>query len=361
MISGREYSVIGVDIAPRTMSLVQLQLGGSRPRLAAHAVVPRAAGATPEQDAALAAGICRRRGFVGRRVVVAAPQEKLISHELELPGRASGAPIEKLAAAELGRLHKLDPQALQVAAADLPLNNRGGDGSRYLATALPFADGEAVVTAFERAGLWVSAIDVRIFAMARACGSSVKGASGREPIVPVLCLEPDGHTLAAVWRGEAVYERKLEATELKAIDTLLRDHEIQEPAIYGDLVRGQCVNGFDLEPELAELSSGVQAVMQRHVAELLTQLRLSLAYVAQLVPDTELEGVTLIGELADVQPIVKAVGETLALKVNRLTLADVAEIGGTAGAAEGDLGRAGSAAVIAAGLALHEAQDGGVV
>ncbi|CAN5852177.1 hypothetical protein BH11PLA1_BH11PLA1_12210 [soil metagenome] len=338
-----EAGLIGVDISARAICAVQLGEGRA-PALRAAACAARPLPAAFETDARFCAGLLRRRGFAGNRIVLAAPTEKLLHATLELPPRSSGAPIEELAAAELGRIHRVEAAALQVSVCELPTSGKA-DQSGYLAAALPSADGEALVAAFADEGLIVETIDLRLLAIARAC-ARIAAAPGA--LTPVLLLEPEGHTLAALWKGQAIYERRLDAPELRAIDSILSEAHVGDAAVELEIMQGARRDGTALEPALAELAGTVHAVMTRHALELVNQLRLSLAYAAQLVPEAELNAITLIGPLAHVPAIAEVIERVLGLEVRVLTLADAA---GVPGLTLPDAGGP-AAPLVALGLAL---------
>src|SRR4051794_35623253 len=112
----RSRTPIGLDVAGRWVKAVQLSRTATGLRLAAAARVARAdpAAGFSEADAQVLAGVLERAGFQGHDVVLGAPREMLLSDVLELPPRASGAPIEQLARVELARANKCDPASFEL-------------------------------------------------------------------------------------------------------------------------------------------------------------------------------------------------------------------------------------------------------
>ena len=132
-------SSIGVEIGNRQIAAVQLD--GSGRRVLAAAMVARKAGPAGEAAAETEApsdipreasgafgseeahrleSVLYRQGFTGNQIVLAVPDGKLMTAVLELPSRASGAPVDQLARVELGRLHKRDPGEFEMGCWDVP-------------------------------------------------------------------------------------------------------------------------------------------------------------------------------------------------------------------------------------------------
>lgn len=313
--------LIGVDITKRGIHLAQ-PINPSDPTSPVRtAFAPRAPDATPDHDAELVAGLLDRRDFVSRRVVIAAPGESAISAVLDLPPRSSAAPVDQLAAIELARTHKLDPKTLSIATWQLPIPTRAGEPAKHMAVALPSAAGERLVAAFEAQGLFVESIDARALAMARAL---TPRPDDEGCIIPILCADWHRATLTAVFQGEVFYERALETARFRALDAAVKSTAIDSPAIIDEMLAGTRSDGSALEPTLAQLASSLTPLVISHAAELVDQLRLSLAYVAQLMPQAGLSRIELMGELACVPTLGQSIADALQLEV---TLPDRAIVG----------------------------------
>ncbi|MBX9735490.1 MAG: hypothetical protein K2X32_01070 [Phycisphaerales bacterium] len=307
---------VGVDLTASMVTCVRAErASGARASGAVGRVVSYAMAQRTSQDlaeaAALVAGLIRRQDMGTRRVVISAPEERLLTSIMELPARSSGAPIEMLAASELARTHRVEASSLQVAAWELPLQTRAGEGVRWLVAALPKQDGSDLVNAMQGEGLIVDAIDLRSLAVARACGADMDDA---DALTPILQLERCGHSVAVVFGGELVYERRLESPQLRGAIALIERAGITDRQLALDVLRGARADGAALEEGLHDLASQVELAISRHATELLQQVRLSIAYVAQMIPQSALRRVLLTGELAGVRPIAGAVSEGLALE-----------------------------------------------
>src|SRR5262245_44364514 len=104
---------IGLDLSGRWFKAAQ---ASARAGVCAKAKMTRGAEAkgTPAgavltpADAQVLAGALERSGFKGNRVTVVAPRHLLYAEILELPPRASGAPLEQLARVELARSNRCE-------------------------------------------------------------------------------------------------------------------------------------------------------------------------------------------------------------------------------------------------------------
>jgi len=212
-------STIGLDIGGRVFRAAQGTLRGGAWRMARTARIERAIplDGSPwrEPDSSeleRLAGTLARRGFEGECVQIAVPRSMLMMQTLELPPRASGAPVEKLARIELARAHRLMPDEIECATWDVPASSRGGDLTHVVACGMRRADGERIAAAFADAGLSIVGIDMRSWAMARGAGV-LSGASGvARALIDVAW---DACTLAVSHRGVLVFERSVEDGALR--------------------------------------------------------------------------------------------------------------------------------------------------
>ncbi len=345
---------VGVDLTPSSVMCVRAEWAGRTGRVHAYALAPRTS-QDLDETAALVAGLIQRHDMGTRRVVLSAPEDRLLTGVLELPARASGAPIELLAANELARTHKVDAASLQLAAWELPLQQRAGEGASWLVTALPKDHGAALTRAMEGAGLIVEAIDLRSLSVARACGADI---DTPDALTPILQLERAGHSIAVVFGGEMVYERRLEGPQLRSAINMIEKAGVTDFDLTIDLLRGSTISGGPLEDGLLDLASQVQLALSRHATELLQQLRLSIAYVAQMIPQAALNRVLITGELARCAPITGPVSEGLTLECRVCgPIMSRAGTGVAAAAAADDTGVVHPELTCALGLALSAGID----
>jgi len=194
-----------VDTGSRRIKLAQLvQRGGVRFALHAAASFARqAAGDVLTNDEAWQIeAVMRRRGFVGGRLALLAPQQLLSRHMFALP--AGDAPPEALAHAEAARVTQRQPGTFEL---DCQLIHEPGGKSRgVFASVLAHDAAESMICCFEEADLEV----VGCYAPASAMTAAL------EPLLPrndeLTCLVDIGWTQARLYamaRRQVIYEREL--------------------------------------------------------------------------------------------------------------------------------------------------------
>ncbi|MEM8756334.1 MAG: hypothetical protein AAGF47_00950 [Planctomycetota bacterium] len=116
----------------------------------------------------------QRQGIdAGARWIGLPPEPSLAAAVLDLPPRASGAPIESLAAAELAR--GADRRAMEAAVWEIPAGRRSGPGPvSYLAVGAATGGILEIVEAASRVGIELHAIDTPSTAIARVSGPGVR-------------------------------------------------------------------------------------------------------------------------------------------------------------------------------------------
>jgi Tfp pilus assembly PilM family ATPase len=308
------FSPIGIDVGAASIKAMQVShLPGGKFRIEAAATIPHAS-ADGKMDAAAVArltDVLARQGFRGHRVVLAASSSKLTVEVLDLPPRASGAPIDQLARVELVRLAKLESDPFESASWDLPAPARGGSGTALMAVAAKVADTEPLYRMFESRGLYVESIDVPACAVARAAHWRIDPAA----MTAVLDL---GHSRAGLYMlhaGTVVFQRGLSNSgvhPLKAdlakrlqVDAEVAEHLLNETAIAETAENPRPIDA-------------VKTVVARYADSLASELNSTLSYVGHRYPQSNLETMLLIGggsRLGGLQPLL---GEQLGMKVEPL-------------------------------------------
>ena len=246
--------------------------------------------------------VLARRGFRDAPVVVALPDADTLVAELSLPAVADRATLEAIVAAQLGRMKQADPATLACGWWSTDAGP-GGSARRSLAAAVPASRAEAIVLAFEEAGLVVEAIDLRPLAVARACRRSFGG--GLEIVVDRSAERP---TVIVLERGAVTYVRPLAPRTVVA-------------ASPGDGA------GFSVEAFLAELRLTLGYLVHRHPQEAISRLR-------------------LVGSDSDMAILPPAIKQSLDIEAEAIRVDALAEV-------VGGIGPVGSAPVVAYGLALR--------
>lgn len=265
--------LIGVDVRERAVHAVQLAGTGRSRRVHAVAAYPRRPGDTadPAPEAERLAGVLRRQGFEGRSVVLGVPEERLLRAVLELPPRASGAPVDELARAELARTFRIAPGELESGCWDLPRRSCREVSGDVMTVGYPHADATPLLDAFESAGLAVRGLDTRAFALARACAPA-EADGGCTALVEI---GPTRSTLAIVRGGVPIHERALEEAELDGLRSGVAQRLGVAPAEAERVLAGLGASPADDDPSAP--AAGLVGALARRVAQ---QLQLSLTYLA---------------------------------------------------------------------------------
>lgn len=298
----RKSSPIGVDVTAHALRAVQLAGTGPASRLAASAIIPRdhAAPADLATDARRLAGVLRRQGFAGSSIVLAVPDDKLLSSVMELPPRSSGAPVAQLAAAEFARIHRSDPALLELALWDVPATGSGGGGgaraaasSQYMAIACLHNDAEPLLSAFDDAGLDVLALNARSLAIVRACQSLLAPSPRMNALLHV------GWSTSSLWiviDGTLAYERHLESTELAVLFRGITENTGLTFEAALDTLLVPC--DPDQQRREHDEAARTRDFATAHAQAMTEQLRVSLSYVTRKYPQHTLDQLLLVGDCA---------------------------------------------------------------
>ncbi|MBL7140605.1 MAG: pilus assembly protein PilM [Planctomycetes bacterium] len=204
---------IGVDYDGRYLRAAQLARAGQGWRLQAAVRVPRVAPGEElgAKDLAHLQGTLVRLGFAGKRLVLAAPEEKLAVDILELPPRGSSAPVDEIARTELARTHGYEPSAAEMVGWDLPRSSRTKDMTQMMAVALRHSDADTLLDTFDQANLDVEVLDTTMAALVRAC----RGLLAEKGLTAILDYGWDWALLLVLREGTVIYRRLMPENALR--------------------------------------------------------------------------------------------------------------------------------------------------
>ncbi|WP_449430739.1 type IV pilus biogenesis protein PilM [Pseudomonas putida] len=219
-------SLLGVEIAPACVRILQLHRRQGRCKVAAWAWEPFDAVAggdwlrDPGRVLQALRTACMRSGSRQRRVAVALPASQVICKLCQVPARQARAQMEAQLLADAARLF---PFALEDLALDfqvLGASKAQADCLDVLVAACRQSALEPLVALFEEAGLQVAAVEVDSIALRRMLPVNVRGGSA------LLRLEAGSATLHCWSQGglvqrhdlrpgmHAIHEQALERIEL---------------------------------------------------------------------------------------------------------------------------------------------------
>ena len=209
-IPSTRLSPIGLDVGFGEVRAVQMARGEAGDSLVCSAVFPRPSGPRPlaefdGEEASALASVLGRRGFVGRRITVAAPHEACTAYTLELPPRDSGAPVQEIARAEIARKSRVPGAKFELATWYLPGRGRS---ERGMAVACENGALSDYLSSFDRAGLVPVAVDLQECALARACDRAL---GAEDESIHAMILVGWSTTLAVLTIGRSVvYTRRFD-------------------------------------------------------------------------------------------------------------------------------------------------------
>lgn len=328
------HPLIGIDISQRNIHAVQCAPSREGPIITASCSFPRLSrpDATIADEARRLTGALARRGFRGTDLVICLPDDQLITSYLELPPRSSGAPVERLAAAELGRVYKRDPANLETAVWELPAAGRkSGGAAQCLAIACEHQHTEALVDAFIGEGMMVRCVEPRMASLARAGARALTpGAAAAFDVHFVLDLGLDRSQIIALRAGKLLDRRLLEGGETNPLicelaNTLHIDSSVAE------ILLTRPWNWDDQHGESADSSGNskdhtkraIASILDRFAANLNEQLRLSAEYVAHRYGGASCHGILLAGEFGDLPTIADLLAARAGLPVRAICLDDL--------------------------------------
>jgi Tfp pilus assembly PilM family ATPase len=267
-------SPIGLDLGPRTVRAVQLAGDTVVASYARDRIQPGAAYGAEELQ--LVAAALERRGFRGRRVVVAMPDELTVTQLLALPPAKSHT---ELARAQLCAAQKLAPNELEVATWPLPADDRGGKKQRILATACRRDDAVKLLETLERGGLEPAAIDAGFLTAVRAAESRLEGLDG---VAALLRLDWSTASFVLLQGGAVAYERPLPELGIAPVHRGLVEALEVEADVVDYVIRtaGLCGGGPETDLD-AGLASAVQERLRSYTVQLVSELRVSFDYATQ--------------------------------------------------------------------------------
>jgi Tfp pilus assembly PilM family ATPase len=362
----RTRGPVGIDVGARAVKAVQLgrdRWGDGRWQVTAAAEVPRedvgqppapgqSAGQQSNPAHLLTAaevrrliGTLERQGFSGRDVVLAVPNDKVVSSMLELPPRSSNAPLEQIARMEMARAHRYAPDSFEMGCWDLPAAARATRQTPVMAVACPHADAAATMDPFEAEGLNVRGLDVRAVALARACAPALGGdAAG---ITGIVDLGWTSATLSLMHQGVVIYGRTLGDSgifklyhtlasrlglEIDVIDYLLADSGLDTAESQGDaapVVEPGAAPAVAATEDLGARRKGKPATDARglisaHFEAAMHELQVSLTYAQHQYPDTPLSRLLVVGGGGCIRGVTEHLRASLGIESRAVAPADLA-------------------------------------
>ena len=323
MRRGRGHTPIGIDVGSRQIKAVQLNRSSKGDQIRAAAILPRRGDNKPfdGEEAAQLSEMLARQGFDGRKIVLAAAAEQVMTEILELPPRNSGAPIEEIARAEMARSQRCDFNSFEMALWDLPAPARAAEGSCVMAATGPHAQSDHILDLFEAEGWEVITIDIHPWAMARSCAAAY-GIS--TDMIAALDLGARHSLFVLIYQGVVVYDRSLNDVGIAPLHDALKSRLDLDEEMTDHILRKV---GFGAEvneqSDQDHTSSAIHSMVSEHVDRLIEELQVSLSYAAQQYPKAGIGRLALLGGGAAIPGITHYIDEALDVDVMALTPCDM--------------------------------------
>lgn len=293
---------IGLDIGSRLVKAVQLARGANGAwTTRALSVFPRATnngGKLDVNEANRIGDVLFRQGFIGREIVLAIPDDKLLAANLELPPRSGEIPLDQIARAEFGRSLKVESEALEFAYWDLPAPARAARATHVMGVGCRHSDCEPAIDAFEAAGYELRAMEVEACALTRAC---FPVSAPPDQITAIVDIGWQAVRLFVVYQSVVSYRRTLAgmglARAVKEIARLLgitEDHESM-PQILGLATLAEAPATADVPTDIAGGIDDVRRLLQSHFDAVASEVTTSLSYTGHQYPDAPVRRVLLTG------------------------------------------------------------------
>lgn len=314
-------SSIGIDIGTRYIRALQLQRVGGAWRVLAAASVPRVQQQpiVSQEELARFVGVLDRQGFIGRQVVLAVPDQMLISGVLELPPRQSGAPLDTIAQMELARMHKRQPDSFKMAIWDMPDSARSTGATQVMAAGCDHKDAHQLLDLCEAVGLEVLALDTAAWSLVRACRPLFKSDS---EVGAILDLGWTSARLMVLYDGVIIYERIVAEGGLGSLHGSLIDRTGLDPKIVSHLIEETGITGTrdtDL-PNSPELAATIESYL-----ELLVQLiQESFSYASHRYRDAAGKRLLVVGGGSAIGGLCRGIKEAVGFEVSTTTLSQLA-------------------------------------
>ena len=305
------YSRIGIDLGSRQIKAIQFSRHGSRRALtAAAAVERRVADKLDDADVARLMAALDSQGFRGHEVVIACPPSLVHTDILELPSKASGAPIRQIAQVEMQRSSRFDA-AFEMAFWDLPSGPRAGSTSSVMATAIKQSDAQAMLEQLDRAGLEVAVMETTGTALARALSTE-----DSNRLVATVDAGASAASLMLVHNGTVIYQRPLNDISLallqRSIAAEFEVGEAEQDYLIRDIGLGDAA---EANREVMPQERRLQAMLLQYADTLADEVETALTYAAHRYPQLQPGGVILTGGGAAIAGIDKHIAKRMTVDV----------------------------------------------
>ncbi len=349
-LSGR--SPIGLDIGRRWIKAVQLGRSHGKRAVTAAASIARSQPDTPVDRSELdrLARVLSQQGFLGRKVVLSAPADHVMSGVLDMPPRESGAPYDLIAAQEFARMHRQEPGGFESNWWEIPRSARASTVG-VMAVGCAHVDTQAMLEVFESCGYDVAAMDFGLCAAIRACRGQIDPS---QSISAVLDMGWGTARLAMVHQGTIVFDRTLSRSGLGVLHQHVCDGLGVDPTEADCLLQRVGLHSNDgsvstIDPEFKDVASLLRPLIVGHLDEVVHELEASFEYASHQYPDAHAHRLILVGGGGAVPGLAQRLDASLDPQTLRAEDADLLGLEGLGGM---------PLMAVALGLAAYDQDEG---
>ena len=267
--------------------------------------------------------ILRRQGFKGNKVVLALPNETVMTSILKIPNVDNQENINKRALSEMAASHQCNPSDIEASWWNLPETNSMASHDYYMAVACRSELAHAAVDLFEECDMVVKAIDVKPCAITRACSPLL---AGSDEVTAILNLGWGFAELAIVQDETVIFERTLVEANLNQLHMSIMAKYGLEAEVIDQLIAeiGCDANtGESTMKAQAELVDALRKQITDYVDRLSSELSGSISYTTQEYDRKPVTRILITGEGSVIPGIDKHLSSELKLKVQIVRPLDV--------------------------------------
>lgn len=324
MFLGRRMS-IGIDSDGRFISAVQLSRSRGQLKIEAATSIMRADNTIPldSEEISCMINILRRQGFQGNDVVLALPNETVMTSILKMANADNQENVNKRALSEMAASHQCSPSAIEASWWNLPRANTIAAPDYIMAVACRSELAHAALDLFEECGMVVRAIDVKPCALSRACSPLL---AGSDDVAAILNIGWGFADLAIVQDETVIFERTLVETNLNQLHmSLMAKYGLDAPVIDQLIAEIGCQpnEGENAKTSQTELAAALRRQIADYVDRLSSELSASISYATQEYDREPVTRLLITGEGSVIPGIAERLSGELKLKVQVVRPLDV--------------------------------------
>jgi len=285
---------IGLDIGRCALRAVQLGKVRGKRVVAASASIGRARPGEPVDQAELLrlSRVLTRQGFVGRKIVLAAPADRVMSAVLEVPPHESGAPYGLIVSQEFARLHGNAPNGFETSWWGVPQPARVSS-ERVMAVGCLTVDTDPLLNELEACRYDVAAMDFGLCALVRACADQL---GTGDALSAVLDMGWGSARLALVHQSVVVFDRTLPGLGLDVLHERVRQSLGIEPEEADCLLESVGLSETSkTEDRTKAVIPLLTPLLTGHLNEIVKELKASFEYASHQYPDARTHSLVLAG------------------------------------------------------------------